>query len=933
MKSMRPQFLVLALAIFAFLGNVAVGQTPSPSEGKITALFCGKLYQGNGQVLEQVYLLVQNGKVLALRKDPPADISIIDATDKVVMPGIVAADTDLSQHQDSNYNITPDFVALQGFDFMTPQYRALAGGVTTAYLSPGRQRFISGQGSVVKLHGSDMVQRVLKEHACLRITMGEEANTAPAVFEPTAQPSADNPLLPARRQFPSARISQINELRRIFHQAQNSTDSMQGQGSSEDQYAVEPLRQTIKGDLPLRIGCKAAPDIRNANRFAQSLNADLVLENPVEVEQALSIHQGKPWKVVFRLPVRPGKQNPGGENRHQSAKRNRPDNCVLAANSGATVALVPASDEDIGDYLLSASLAIRLGMTPQQVLQSITLDAARILGVDDRVGSLEPGKDADFLVLSGEPFAVGTLVEDTFVDGVQAYHRESKSKVLAIRAQRIITCEGLDIEQGVILIADGKIKGIGKDMAIPHGARVIHIPDGVVVPGFVDSYCHLGLSGEGTAIPAGNAGQQVARVIQHDDPLMLQAAAAGLTTVMVSGLDSGLVSGRVAAIKTGAKSQEAMTLRSMAAIRFVYDAIDPNGIKSLAGAINKGKKYIEAWKSYEKKVADYKTGKLKKKPAPPKVDAETMKKDPVSGTWDIELENLPIPVPLKVKFDLQLEDSTVTGQIRIKVGDRPEQESPITQGSFEDGVLSIESKQERGSSSFTGSIEDNSISGDAKLGMGRRSMDATFTGTRQGAGEDGDEEEEEAGKDDSPKEPKVDENLEPIRALLEKRIPAIITCKRAPAIQAVVKWFEENKLPYILQQANDAVETPEILKGHTPNVLLLPGMVQHKGKQTVNSAAKFSDLGLRVGLVSGDTAGSQYLPMHAAMAVRYGMDPQEALKALTLYPAQMFGLADRIGSLKRGKDADLVVFNGNPLEMTSRVQLVVINGKVVVDKR
>ena len=88
-----------------------------------------------------------------------------------------------------------------------------------------------------------------------------------------------------------------------------------------------------------------------------------------------------------------------------------------------------------------------------------------------------------------------------------------------------------------------------------------------------------------------------------------------------------------------------------------------------------------------------------------------------------------------------------------------------------------------------------------------------------------------------------------------------------------------------------------------------------------------------VGLVSGDTEGARYLPLHAALAVRYGMEPTEALKAITIYPARMFKLDDRIGSLKRGKDADFVVFSGNPLEMTSRVQLVVVNGEIVVDKR
>jgi imidazolonepropionase-like amidohydrolase len=149
----------------------------------------------------------------------------------------------------------------------------------------------------------------------------------------------------------------------------------------------------------------------------------------------------------------------------------------------------------------------------------------------------------------------------------------------------------------------------------------------------------------------------------------------------------------------------------------------------------------------------------------------------------------------------------------------------------------------------------------------------------------------------------------------------------------VVEWFEKNKLPYILSGIQDAVETPEILGDHRPGVLLPPNVVQREGKKIINAAAKLSDHGLPVALVSASTEGARYLPLHAAHAIRYGMDPEEALKALTIYPARMFKLDDRVGSLKRGKDADFVVYSGSPFEMTSHIKLVVVNGRVVVDNR
>jgi imidazolonepropionase-like amidohydrolase len=84
---------------------------------------------------------------------------------------------------------------------------------------------------------------------------------------------------------------------------------------------------------------------------------------------------------------------------------------------------------------------------------------------------------------------------------------------------------------------------------------------------------------------------------------------------------------------------------------------------------------------------------------------------------------------------------------------------------------------------------------------------------------------------------------------------------------------------------------------------------------------------------TGDCAGARFLPLHAAYAVRYGLDPQAALAALAANAAAAFKLDDRIGTLAKGKDADFVVFSGDPFEPTSRVLLVGCNGELVVDRR
>jgi len=152
---------LLCTCTAALLATAATAQAPAAGD---YAVHCGKLYLGDGNVMAPAWIVVQGGKILAVQATPPAaELRVVDASRKVVMPGIVAADNDVCEAADSTYNVTPDVMALDAFDFGERQRDALQGGVTTAYLSPGRQRLVSGQGAVVKMAGADFVGRVLRE--------------------------------------------------------------------------------------------------------------------------------------------------------------------------------------------------------------------------------------------------------------------------------------------------------------------------------------------------------------------------------------------------------------------------------------------------------------------------------------------------------------------------------------------------------------------------------------------------------------------------------------------------------------------------------------------------------------------------------------------------------------------------------------------------
>lgn len=934
----RPFRWLAAAAAFALPLLRAQGPAASDVPARDFAVHCGTLLVGDGTtVLQNAWLVVRAGKVAGVGTDaPPADLPVVDCGQKTVMPGIVAVDTDLAGAADSDYQVTPDALAIDSFDFDRKWLPALQGGVTTAYLSPGRERLVSGQGAIVKLAGSDVVERVLSENAFLRVNFGDGALRAPRVFEPVPHPTADDPLEQARIQTPTSRIAVLAELRALFAAATDATKAPGGKGPAENRYDERPLADVVAGKLPLRAGAFRTQDIRRALQLQQELGLRLVLEDPQEIEPVAALAAAQKVAATFRVPVRFGQPNPGGEDRLQKTPEPRPEAPARAAKAGMLVGLAPAAGVSLRDYLMSVAIAVRHGLSPERALRAIGADAAQILGVGTRVGTLAKGLDADFVVLSGEPLAIGTMVESTWIDGRRVFVRTTETKALAVRTGRILDATGRVYRNGVILVQDGRIKGVGEELSIPYGATVIDLPAGVMTPGFVDAFSHLGLAGEGTPVPPGQPMQRVTDAIAHDDPMFAPALAEGLTTVLVSGKDAGPVNGRVAAVKTGAADRAAMVLRPIAGLRLAHDAIGPDGIRPLADQVNRGKQYVEQWRKYDKDLAEWQHGKNAPAPAPAPAPTDAPPaEDPVSGTWEAEID-VQGQMQLKVALDLKLEGTKVTGTIRISFAGRDMPPQEIQSGSWADGKLKLEFRGMGGSASLEATLQGDTLSGKFTMGRlgeqqvtGKRTSKTPAAPTTAAATKKADK----PGDDGKPKAPNVDESLEPMRAAIEKRAALVVRCSRGAAISAVIDLLEKEQIPYVLQGADDLVDDAALAGGKKPAVLLGPSvLIEEKGTPR-NVAATLADRDLPILFGSGDCAGARHLPMHVAHAVRYGLSPADALAALTLWPARAFQLADRIGSLEKGKDADFVVFSGDPFEPQSRVLLVVCNGAVVVDKR
>lgn len=179
-----------------------------------------------------------------------------------------------------------------------------------------------------------------------------------------------------------------------------------------------------------------------------------------------------------------------------------------------------------------------------------------------------------------------------------------------------------------------------------------------------------------------------------------------------------------------------------------------------------------------------------------------------------------------------------------------------------------------------------------------------------------------------------DLKLEALAAAIRGEVPVVLHVDREEEIKAAAEFAEEFKLKAILAGAGDAARTVDLLKSKNIPVILgpilsLPRREDDPYDSIFTTAKVLHEAGVRLAIQSNSSSDVRNLPYHAAMAAAYGLPKEEALKAITLYPAQLFGVADKLGSIEPGKIANLIVTDGDPLEIRTQVKYLFINGRPV----
>jgi imidazolonepropionase-like amidohydrolase len=380
------------------------------------ALVGARIIPIDGAEIERGALIVQNGQIAAVGpldtvRIPP-DAQKIDVTGRTIMPGLV----DTHNHiggiggADGSGPLQP---GVRIFDSLNPLdggfRRAVAGGLTTLNIMPGSGHLLSGQTVYVKLRGGKTIEELFIRDAAGQPTGGiKMANGTNSLRDPP---------------FSGTRGKSAALVRELYVKAQEYQGKLARAGDDPEKLpardlSMEALVEVLMGKRVVHHHTHRADDIMTVLRLSKEFGFRVVLHHVSEAWKVAPeiAAAGVPCSVILV-------DSPGGK--LEASELSYETGGVLE-KAGVLVAY--HTDDWITDsrlFLRMASLGVRGGMTREGALRALTINGAKMLDLGDRIGSLTPGKDADFIVLSGDPLSVYTKVLETWVEGRKVFDRSS----------------------------------------------------------------------------------------------------------------------------------------------------------------------------------------------------------------------------------------------------------------------------------------------------------------------------------------------------------------------------------------------------------------------------------------------------------------------------------------------------------------------------
>ena len=387
------------------------------AQDRTTVYKGARLWPGHGAPIDDAVLVIARGKVQAVGGPGtaiPDGAEVVDVQGLAITPGLIDAAWNGAlppgDRNEEGQEATPALHALDGLDPRSPAVvRARRAGVTTVHVMPGTSNVIGGLSGVVKTCGRDLAAMLLRDEAALRIALGSE-------------PSAGNrairggPVDSIYYRRPTTRMGVVWEVRSSFYAAKDYLARTLGAGAPEPDRNLEVLARVLQGKLTVVTTARSEQDLRTALRLGNEFGYTPVLDEAQEAHYVVDeLAKAKVWVMVGA---------PSAERVTGTAAGDQADprfaTLPALARAGVPFVITTGTNPLALDLVREATFGVRFGIPPVAAMAAITAEPARLLGVQDRVGALAAGLDADLVVWSADPFDPASQPLTVVVDGVKA---------------------------------------------------------------------------------------------------------------------------------------------------------------------------------------------------------------------------------------------------------------------------------------------------------------------------------------------------------------------------------------------------------------------------------------------------------------------------------------------------------------------------------
>ncbi len=378
----------------------------------------GKIFTcEEGKIYEKGDILIKDGKISRIGEDLSQYIgeeTVIDAKGLVIFPGFIEAHCHLGLHEEGNNGagnginevsnpITPQLRAIDGINPFDGGFKsAREAGITTAVIGPGSANVIGGQFAAVKTSGICIDDMIIKEPVAIKVAFGENPKR----------------VYSGKNKMPNTRMAIAALLRETLTEAVNYKNRKIDAEIEDKDFSknlkYEALLPLINREIPMKAHAHRADDILTAIRIAKEFNLKLTLDHCTEGHLISDYIKRENLDAIVGPTL---SFNGKAETLKKTFKTPK-----ALIDKGIKVAITTDHPVVTIDNLpLCAAMAMKEGVTFNEALEAITINPAEIIGIDERVGSLKEGKDADLVILNGSPFEIATKTIYTIINGEVVY--------------------------------------------------------------------------------------------------------------------------------------------------------------------------------------------------------------------------------------------------------------------------------------------------------------------------------------------------------------------------------------------------------------------------------------------------------------------------------------------------------------------------------